>query len=89
MSNSHVYISPESLVNLNNLRRLDLHNTALAKLDNTAFDSLKSLFSIDMSMNNITELSGEIFKACRNTLNSLDLSHNKLQLISKLYFSSV
>lgn len=89
MSNSHVYISPESLTNLNNLRRLDLHNTSLTKLDNTAFDSLKSLFSIDMSMNNITELSGEIFKACRNTLNSLDLSYNKLQLISKLYFSSV
>jgi hypothetical protein len=36
------------------------------RLNDNMFDSLKSLFSIDMSMNNITELSGEIFKACKN-----------------------
>jgi Leucine-rich repeat (LRR) protein len=65
-----------------NLKYLLLSKNQILTIELHSFDSLQSLFKLELSNNLIYSLNGKLFKEFKN-LNLLDVSQNKLESLEK------
>ena len=79
---NRINLNPKTLINLANLKTLDLGSCSLKVIEPNSFKTLSSLEKLELNNNALQKLDPDAFSGLAN-LRSLNLSSNELQNISK------
>lgn len=84
-NNSLVKITPNALVNLEELETLDISSNKLDYLHKSLFDTLEQLRDLDLSYNNLLNISQDAFKNLKK-LTTLNIGGNRLKVMPSMLF---